>query len=211
MACDKQWLTTKPQSLVRSAVFLVAMFGAWLVAGSGQAGDQAAWTSVPEQSRIAFGSIKSNSIGEVHHFNSVSGTVAQDGTVTITIDLTSAETNVDIRNERMAEHVFAGGEATVSGRVELAAFSDLPVGEVIEVETEMTLSFAGTETDFDARLLVARLRENRVMVSTADFIFLSTEDLGIDAGIDRLMQLAGLPGITRVSPMSIRIVFAKSQ
>ena len=37
----------------------------------------------------------------------------------------------------------------------------------------------------------------------------STDELGIDAGIDKLMELAGLPGITRVAPVTIRMVFEK--
>ena len=58
-------------------------------------------------------------------------------------------------------------------------------------------------------MLVARLSENSVLVTTADFIMLSTEDLGINAGIDKLMTLAKLPGITRVTPVSVRMVFNK--
>ena len=36
---------------------------------------------------------------------------------------------------------------------------------------------------------------------------LSTEDAGIDQGIDKLQELASLDSITRVSPVSLRLIF----
>jgi len=40
-------------------------------------------------------------------------------------------------------------------------------------------------------------------------IMLGTEGLGINAGIDMLMQLAKLPGIIRVTPVTMRLVLQK--
>ncbi len=167
----------------------------------------AAWKSVADKSRVAFGSIKKNTTGEVHHFNSVSET----GELALTIDLGSVETNIDIRNERMGEHVFQKGAATavLTGTIDMEEVSGLKQGETKVVEIEATLAFAGSEDDIDVEMLVAKLSENRVLVTTADFMMLSTEDLGIDAGVDMLMKLAKLPGITRVTPVAVRMVFEK--
>lgn len=169
------------------------------------------WTSVADQSRVAFGSIKKDVVGEVHHFNNVSGTVSEKGELALTIDLTSIETNIDIRNERMAEHVFQAGKATavISGQIDMEEVNALKPGETTVVEIEASLAFAGSENDIDVEMLVARLTDNRVLVTTSDFIMLSTEDLGIDAGVNKLMELAKLPGITRVTPVAIRMVFEK--
>ncbi|MDJ0614562.1 MAG: YceI family protein [Rhizobiaceae bacterium] len=171
----------------------------------------AEWKSVDDQSRVAFGSIKKDVVGEVHHFNGVSGTVSEAGALKIEIDLSSVETYIDIRNERMAKHVFDAGKATavISGEIDMEEVNSLKPGEMTIVEVETQLAFAGSENDVDAEMLVARLSDNRVLVTTSDFIMLSTEDLGIDAGIDELMKLAKLPGITRVTPVSIRMVFDK--
>lgn len=165
------------------------------------------WTSVADQSSVAFGSIKKDVVGEVHHFQKVSGTVSDAGAVTITIDLGSVETNIDIRNERMIEHVFkaVNPTATLSGEVGMDDVNAMAVGTTAIVDFEGTLTLAGVE----AEMLVARLGETSVLVTTADFIMLSTEDLGINAGVDKLMSLADLPGITRVTPVSVRMVFNK--
>lgn len=171
----------------------------------------AGWKSVDEQSRVAFGSVKKDVVGEVHHFNRVSGSVSDAGELKIEIDLSSVETNIDIRNERMAKHVFEAGKATatITGQINMMEISVLQPGEMTVIEVETQLAFAGSENDMVAEMLVARLADNRVLVTTSDFIMLSTEDLGIDAGIDELMKLAKLPGITRVTPVAIRMVFDK--
>ena len=182
-----------------------------MMTGSVFAGGHAKWTAVEDQSRIAFGSIKKDTVGEVHHFEGVTGTVGEDGKLTLAVDLGSVETNIDIRNERMLEHVFQGGKAKamVSGEIDLDEVKDLKPGDTSIIDFEGVLAFAGVNVDVEAEMLVARLAENRVLVSTSDFIMVSTEDLGIDPGVNKLMELAKLPGITRVTPVAVRVVFEK--
>lgn len=184
---------------------------ALLISAAAFAGGHIIWKSVAEESSVAFGSIKKNVAGEVHHFTKVSGTVKEMGEMVITIDLASLETNIDIRNERMAKHVFEEGKATavITGNINMDELNSLKPGDTKLIEIEAKLAFAGTENDIEAEMLVARLSENRVLVTTADFIMLSTKDLGIDAGVDMLKKLAKLPEITRVTPVSIRMVFQK--
>ena len=133
------------------------------------------------------------------------------GDITIIIDLSTVETNIDIRNQRIMEHVFPKGmaTATLTGRIDRDEVNELPVGDTALVDFEGALALGGIDVDIEAEMLVARLGEDRVLVTTADFIMLSTADLGIDAGIDVLMELANLPGITRVTPISIRMIFEK--
>ena len=193
-------------------LFAGALIGAAsiLTTGIANAGGHAAWTSVGDQSSIAFGSIKKDVAGEVNHFENVMATVSEDGKVEIKIDLTSLETNIDIRNERMAEHVFKGNaEATIVGEIDMDEVKEIAPGDTGLVDIEAVLMLAGLEVEIEAEMLVAPLSPNRVLVTTSDFIFVSTADLGIDEGVDMLMSLAKLPGITRTTPISVRMVFEK--
>ena len=193
-------------------LFAGALIGAAsiLTTGIANAGGHAAWTSVGDQSSIAFGSIKKDIAGEVNHFENVMATVSEDGKVEIKIDLTSLETNIDIRNERMAEHVFKGNaEATIVGEIDMDEVKEIAPGDTGLVDIEAVLMLAGLEVEIEAEMLVAPLSPNRVLVTTSDFIFVSTADLGIDEGVDMLMSLAKLPGITRTTPISVRMVFEK--
>jgi hypothetical protein len=175
------------------------------------AGGHANWTAVDGFSQVAFGSVKNDDNGEVHHFNGVTGSVTESGELTVSVDVTSVETYIDIRNERMVEHVFDKGAATatLTGQIDMEALNGMAVGETKIMEIEGTLAFAGAENKVYPNMLIARLAEDRVLVTTADFLMISTADLGITAGIDTLMELAGLDGITRVTPVSIRMIFEK--
>ena len=48
---------------------------------------------------------------------------------------------------------------------------------------------------------------DRVLVATDGMLFLSAEDAGIEAGIAALQEIAGLDSISRVSPVTLRLVF----
>lgn len=166
------------------------------------------WTLDPGLSNVTFASIKNNYTGENHSFGDVSGTVSETGVVNISLGLASVETNIDIRNERMIEHVFnAATKATVTAQIDMAELNDLAVGESTIIETYGDLAMIGAETELEAKLFVMRLSESKVMVTTDGMIMLSTEDTGVDAGIDVLQELAGLDSITRVSPVTMRLMF----
>lgn len=190
-----------------AGVTVFALAGQTALAGGHAA---KAWSLDSEASKLAFGSVKKDVIGEVHSFESISGMVEADGTVTVEIDLTSVQTNIDIRNERFGEHVFKGvATAKLSTKVDLDAMDKMAVGATEIIDIEGTLSFLGVEIEIEAEMFVARLSDTKVLVNTNDIIFLSTEDAGITAGIDTLMELAKLLGITRTSPVTMRLIFDK--
>ena len=184
-----------------------ALAGALAAAGTIATAD-GAWTLDGDASRIAFGSIKKDIIGEVHSFDEISGQVAEDGAVSIDIALASVETLIDIRNERMIVHVFKNTpKATINAEIDMADVNDLPVGESTLIDTTGTIALVGEQLEVYTELFVTRLTETRVMVTTNDMIMLTTADLNLTAGIDKLMALADLPGITRVSPITLRLMF----
>lgn len=166
------------------------------------------WTLDGGASHLAYGSIKKDKIGEVNSFSGLKGTVDTNGQANVTIDLSTLETNIDIRNERMLEHVFRGaGEAQLTAQLDMDEVSGLGVGEMAIVDVEGALSLLGVSTELDLEMVVVRLAENRVMAMSNDMVFVGTEELGVTAGIDKLMELAKLPGITRTSPVTLRLVF----
>jgi cytochrome c2 len=166
------------------------------------------WTLSSDASHLAYGTIKKDTVGEVNSFTSLSGHVSPNGKAQIEIDLSSVETNIDIRNERMIEYVFRkAGTAALTAEFDMDEVSGLAVGASSIIDVEAALSLVGTEIEFDAEMFVVRLTETSVMVSTNDMVFLSTEDAGVDAGVDKLMELADLPGITRTVPITARLVF----
>lgn len=170
------------------------------------------WQLAGEDSKIAFGSVKKDAVGEAHHFSELSGSVSDAGEATIEIDVTSVETWIDIRNERMMKHVFDAEKfpkATVSAKLDMTEFEALEPGEMTTATTTATLGFLGQELPVEAELFVVALADNRVMVTSDEMLMLSTADLGITAGVDKLMELAKLPSITRVTPVTMRLIFER--
>lgn len=167
-----------------------------------------AWDLAAEDSVVSFGSIKNDFIGEAHTFSGLSGSVSNDGAVNVSIDLTTVNTNIDIRNERMAEHVFAGAaSAEISATVDMSEIKKLRPGQSTTMEVEAVMTLLGNEVDVYLDAFVLRVSPSKVMVSTNTASYLSTEDLGVDAGIDVLQGLANLDSITRVTPVTLRLMF----
>lgn len=168
------------------------------------------WVLSGENSRLAFGSVKKDTIGEIHEFQSLAGTV-KDGMAEITIDLTSLETYADIRNTRMAEHVFMmAPSAKFSAELDMDMLEAMAVGDTAVIDFDGTLSLLGQDVEVFTELFVARMSDDRVMVTTNDMVWLSTDELGVDAGVDKLKELAELSSITRAVPFTVRMVFDRA-
>lgn len=181
-----------------------------VMSGSAFAGG---WTLAADDSKIAFGSVKKDLIGEAHHFQSISGSVAEDGTASIEIDVASVETWIDIRNERMLKHVFDAvnfPKATISTKIDMDEVSSMTPGQSKIISAEAVLKLLSNEIEVDAELFVMAISDDKVLVTTDEMLLIATEDLGINPGVDELMELADLPSITRVTPVTLRLVFVKS-
>ena len=175
---------------------------------NGAEASEAGWVLDNEASTVSFGSVKKGSVGEAHHFSKLSGTVNHDGDVAIEVDLTSVETWIDIRNERIMEHVFLSTPAAVfTANVDMASLEGLAVGDIQDTELNGKFTLGAVDIDVQADLVAVRLSETRVMILTAEMFWITTEEAGIDAGVDKLMELAKLPGITRAFPVTLRLVF----
>lgn len=171
-------------------------------------GHGASWVLDPDASTVSFGSVKKDTVGESNHFSRLSGSVSKEGDVAIDVDLTSLETWIDIRNERVAEHVFLNApSASFTAKVDMASLEGLAVGAMQEITVDGNFVLGGTEISIQAEMIAVRLSEMRVMMITAEMFWLSTEEAGIDPGIDKLEELAGLSGITRAFPVTLRLVF----
>lgn len=186
-----------------AAIICMTMFPALAAAGE--------WSLSGPDSKLAFGSVKKDKVGEVHHFKSLSGGVDASGAVNVDVDLASVETWIDIRNERMGLHVFSGmGPAKLSAQIDMAAMEAMAVGSLNATDVKGTLSLGAVSMDVEAAVIIARLSETRAMVLTDEMIMVNTIDMGVNAGIDKLMEIAKLPSITRAVPVTMRLVFDRT-
>ena len=89
---------------------------------------QADWTLVNESSQLNFVSTKASHIAETHTFTELSGQITDDGAAKLVIDLTSVDTGIDIRDQRMQSMLFdvvSFPDARIETRLDLSALETL--------------------------------------------------------------------------------------
>ena len=203
------------KTVLKRPLFAVAVFGLAAcsqpapAATSSLDGD---WTVDGNASKFSFVTVKSGALAEAHTFSGLSGTVMANGDAEIDIPLTTVETNINVRNERMREFLFETGtypEATVTTKLDPTVFTDLGIGDAVNVPVTATLNLHGETQEIDADLLVTRIGADKVQVGTPVPIIVNAADFGLDAGVEKLRELANLPGITPDVPVTFSIVFTR--
>lgn len=185
---------------------------ALLAVAACSAPEPAAWTLDPAASRIEFSSTKNGDIVETHGFAALSGEVLATGEAGIVIDLASVATNIDIRDERMREHLFEVASfpsANVTALLDPAAYEALTVGDPAEHVLDASLLLHGLQQDLSVDVIVMRLDENRVRVESAGPITLHAGDFELEAGLETLRELAGLDAISPEVPVEFVLEFAR--
>jgi len=170
---------------------------------------QAAWQLKNQQSIINFVSIKKSTIAEVHHFKSLSGTIADDA-VKVSIDLLSVETNIPIRNERMKSMLFDTSEyssASIAAKIDSSILDNLKVGRHYQEKLSLTLDLHGITNTIPASVGVVKLSDDSVLVYSVNPVIINASDFGLNKGIEALRSIAKLPVISSAVPVTFNLVF----
>ncbi|PLK24113.1 YceI family protein [Porphyrobacter sp. TH134] len=171
------------------------------------------WTLDPAGSRLSYVSIKAGEVAEANGFDTLSGRVAADGTATLSIDLASVNTGVDVRNERMREIFFGVAEfpqATVTAKLDPAAFAGLAVGQSLTRPLKASVAIKGATGDIATDVLVTRVAADRVTVVPTAPVIISTDMFGLTDEVGELRALAQLPSITPAVPVTFALSFKRA-
>jgi polyisoprenoid-binding protein YceI len=205
---------------------LAAVLALGLVACAEQGGDapkdaateaapliEGSWALDPTGSRLSYVSIKAGEIAEANRFDKLTGSVAADGTATLDIDLASVNTGVDIRNERMREIFFQVADnpkASVTAKLDPAAFAGLAVGQSLTRPLKATVALKGATSEVETEVLVTRVSADRVTVVPTAPVIISTDMFGLTDELGELRALAQLPSITPAVPVTFTLAFNRS-
>ena len=162
-------------------------------------------------SKVGYVSIKNNAIAEHNVFSGVTGSLSKKGQLKITIDLSTVETQVDIRNQRMRELFFEVTQypqAVVTAELDVQELAQIDSGAPLEIVKPFTLSLHGIEVTAEAHLRVVAVG-GRAWVSTVRPILISAADFGLEGGVAALQKIAGLEAIAAVVPVSVDLKFVK--
>jgi polyisoprenoid-binding protein YceI len=171
------------------------------------------WTLDPAASRLAYVSIKAGEIAENNRFERLSGSVSTDGTASLAIDLASVDTGVEIRDERMREIFFAVAEnpsASVTSKLDPAAFAGLAVGQTLSRPLRATVTIKGVSSDVETEVLVTRVAADRITVVPTAPVIVSTDMFGLTDELGELRAIAELPSITPAVPVTFSLAFTRA-
>jgi polyisoprenoid-binding protein YceI len=188
---------------VQAATLLITL----VATGSAQAG----W-DVTASSRVGFVSIKNNSIGENNVFEQVTGSISDAGHVALSIDLTSVETGVGIRNERLQRMLFEVGKfptAMVQATLSASQLDALKAGDNVSETIKVTVSLHGMSVDKLAPLSVG-VSEDGLRVTSTQPIVVAAKDFGLESGVAALQAIAGLNAISQSIPITVDLSLRKN-
>ncbi len=180
------------------------------VAAAGNASAQ--WALNNAASTVDFISIKNDQVAESHHFKQLQGSISKNGTASVTIALTSVETMIPIRNERMQSMLFEVEkfpQAIVSTAIEFNRISGMKAGQSFVQPAKLELSVHGQQHQLDAELRVVKLRKNKLLITTVKPIIVNAADFALGKGVEALKNVAKLTSISTAVPVTVSLVFEK--
>ena len=172
----------------------------------------ATWKLDNENSQLSFMSVKKGSIAENHSFSKLAGIITEQAQVNISVDLSSVNTNIAIRDDRMKAFVFETdtySTANFTAALESSLLKSLVIGEDKNLTISGVLSFHGEQQTIMLDVSVIKLNADKILVNTIKPFFIQADAYGVVAGINKLKELASLPSIDYVVPVSFSVTFTR--
>jgi outer membrane protein OmpA-like peptidoglycan-associated protein len=194
---------------VGTALLLFAHTGAALA----QSGPFApGWTLQPDASSLNFQSVKNATIVETSSFATFAGTIAPDGTATVTVALDSVDTKIDLRNVRMRFlffETFTYPEARATMKIDPGVIDELAAKRRITLDLPFTLDLHGISKDYSAHVALTMISPDLVSVSSLSPISIAVANHNLDEGLQKLMEAAKVTIIPSGS-VSFDFLFARN-
>lgn len=166
------------------------------------------------KSSLYFASTKQNHVVESHFFTDLSGSISDGGVASLSIDLSSVETGVQIRNQRVRDLLFevaTFSNATVTLPVDMNSLDAQAIGNTQAVTVSASLNLHGFVSNLDAQLIVTKLSDSIIMVQNGSPVLINAGVYGLDTGVDALRDIANLDVISHAVPVNFTLLFNKSQ
>ncbi len=170
----------------------------------------AAWTLNNDASQVSFVSVKAGDAGEVHRFTQITGGLSSNGDATVVIQLASVDTLIPLRDDRMRELLFQTElfpTANLSANIDMAVLNAIEPGESMDMTANLKLDLRNQQVELPAEMIVARLGDDRLMVSSRKPVIVNAASVDLVNGIEALREVANLPSISKAVPVSFVLTF----
>lgn len=155
-----------------------------------------------------------NSVTEQSRFTASQAVLGKDGGFKMEVDLSSVNTGIEIRDQRLKDWVFETAKfakANVTGTVDVDAVSKLAVGETINLKQPLVLDIHGKQLNLEADLAAQRISADKIMVSTLSPVLLDIKAMDMVGGVAQLVEVMGLSSIVEQVPVSFNAEFTRKK
>lgn len=161
------------------------------------------WQLNQESSTLSIITTKNDKISEVSEFTRFKGSISQSNYLSIEVDLSSLETNIPIRNERIGKHLFETSlYPTADIHTQLKA-EDLTSG-VHEITFDIDLH--GVSGILKAEFMVFNQNSKKIITLHKPLI-INADVFGLTQGITTLKNIAKLQSIDFTVPVHLVLTF----
>lgn len=171
----------------------------------------ATWQLDSEQSSLHFVSVKNEIVAETHAFQSLNGN--WDGkNVSVSIPVSSMNTNIPIRNDRIWQYVLKSEQfATIDISAPLSsdALASLTAGNSLVQDLPLTTTIAGESAVVTAKVRITMLNGTTLQATTESPLMLNVQQFKLGAGVAKLQELAGLKSISPMVPVTFSVRFSQ--
>ncbi|WP_419570135.1 YceI family protein [Rheinheimera sp.] len=166
------------------------------------------WSVDSQNSSLSFVSVKNELVAETHHFKQLQGSLSDAGELKVSIPVSGIETNIPLRNERILQYTLLSKDfaaITATAKVDMTKVSALKVGQVLTVQQPLDLTLLAQSQTLSTSLQVVKLSDKQLLVYTTAPVVLDLTKFKLDAGIEKLRELAGLKVISPLVPVSFSV------
>lgn len=174
------------------------------------AATNAAWTLDTTASYLNFVTTKNTHNVEVHNFTTINGDISAAGVATLNIDLSTVNTGVALRDQRMRDLLFeitSFPSATVTVAVPSTLISSLSAGQSATTDISASLNLHGVTGTITTKVSVQKLSANRVLVQSLSPVLIKAGDYALTDGVEALRAAVGIASISVAVPVDFALVF----
>lgn len=178
-----------------------------LLAGSSSA--LADWKLDNDSSSLNFISTKNQHISETHSFGELSGSLSEQGKLKVEVTLSSVNTGIDIRDQRMRDilfHVADIPSAMLTAKLDKALL-ETEQGKTAKASVDALFDLNGKTHTLPVAIQVTKLADGSLLATTTKPVVLNAKDFSLDGGIGELQKIAGLAGISLAVPVTFNVTF----
>lgn len=169
---------------------------------------QADW-QLTQPSEVTLISTKNTDVAEVFRFSRITGAIDNEGNAKVQLDLTSIDSAIDIRDERMRDILFQTKQfpqAVLSAKVDLATLQSTQ-----QQNLALSLDLHGKHQALDIPVLVIVDKNDNLVVTSLKPALIHAEEFELVQGIQTLRDIAKLERISNTVPVSFALTFKPTQ